>query len=131
MDFFLSQEGEAPACCYLVQLQHEFEPKLKGLNNKIYGSELTEIAIISILVSEKYLDSHKERVLFQKKQRGADVRLRIDYKTFVRAKPEQRRQIYMEHIIQAIESLRSRVKRANKDYQFDELVRDVKSALQF
>ena len=129
MEFFLSQEGEAPACCYLSKIQKGIRTELKVLEKKEYGNALNDISIITILVSENYKDSFSERILFQKQQRGADIRLKLDYKTFVRATWDERERMYKEHILSSIESVRNRVCKADKSFLFDELVFDVKNIL--
>lgn len=130
MEFFLSQEGEAPACCYLSRIQKDVRDNLKTLEKKEYGTALREIAIITIIVSENYADSFSERILFQRKQQGADIRLKLDYKNFVKATKVEREMMYKEHIIESIESLRARVHKADKLFEFDKLILDVKKALE-
>lgn len=126
MKIFLGAEleGKASSCWFSLQL--EYNEKLKILNNQNYGDELNDIAIISIIFIESPKEGFPERRLFQRKQKSADIRLRIDYKKFTTAKPEVRRQMYIQHILDSIDTLRHKV---SKDYKFDELYNDVKNIL--
>lgn len=68
-----------------------------------------------------------ERGLFQRKQKSVDIRLRIDYKSFKRGPEEKRREMYKEHVIQSMETLRKKV---SKQYDFNGLIHDVKKDLE-
>ena len=126
MRIFLSAEIYGAADHLLVDLRREFSKKLSLLDNKNYGDELVEIAIISMILPDYYYNEVKERKLFKRKTSEADIRLKIDYEQFIRAKPDKRRQIYYDHIIQSLETLRNKV---SANYQFDTLMKDVKEVL--
>ena len=126
MIFFLSNEGSAPGCTFLNPLMLEFEKRLELLKDKNFGEELSSISIISVIMSDEYIEGYPERKLFQRKQKSADIRLHIDFNKFVRSKPEVRRQMYVQHILDSIDTLRNKV---SKDYKFDELYNDVKNIL--
>ena len=93
-----------------------------------YGDELTHIYIISIILPPEYFTDggFKERKIFFRKTHDADIRLRIDYHSFVYAKPDKRREIYKQHIIDSIMTLQRKVSKA---YLFDQLVSDVAAVL--
>ena len=126
MKIFLGAEleGKADSCWFPLQL--EFDKRLEKLKECNYGDELNDIGIISIIFIESPKEGFPERRLFQRKQKSADIRLRIDYKKFTTAKPEVRRQMYVQHILDSIDTLRHKV---SKDYKFDEVYNDVKNIL--
>ena len=128
MDFFLSAEGCAPGTTFWHPLEREFTKKLEALKDSHYGDELIKIAIISIILPPEYLSDggFKERSIFFHQTHDADIRLRIDYHTFVYAKPGKRREIYKQHIIDSIMTLQRKV---SKTYLFDQLVSDVAAAI--
>lgn len=128
MVIFLSAELYGKADSLWSNLERKYQRRLDALQNKTYGEELDHISIISIIMPEEFFEDGgwPERKLFKRKTKEADIRLRIDYKSFIRAKPEQREQIYKEHIIQSIETLRHKVSKA---YKFDELIHDVTELL--
>ncbi len=129
MKFFLGIEGEPPASGYLQKIQQKMESQLKPLENCKYGECLKSIGIITILVSEKYYDSFSERILFQRKQKSADIRIRMNYKSFLRADEKQREEMYKAHLIESIKSIEERVCRVEKNFAFDKLLFDVNDVL--
>ena len=128
MNFFLSCEGYAPGITFWNPLQQEFSEQLSGLKDTFYGAELTSIAIISILLPPEYFSEggYKERSLFHRKECDADIRLRIDFHAFVHAKPEKRREIYKQHILDSLMTLKRKL---SGDFDFDQLLADVSKSL--
>lgn len=129
MEFFLSAELYGKAGCLWRLLAQEFQKKLDCLADKTYGEELVDIGIISIIMPEEFFEDngYPERKLFKRKTKEADIRLRINYKKFICSSPDQRRQMYIDHIIQSLETLRHKV---SKDYKFDDLINDVTELIQ-
>lgn len=129
MEFFLSAEAQAGAAGILSQLNRLATQQLRPLMHKEYGSELKNISIISILVRpELFRDGgYPERILFQRRQCSADVRLRLDYYEFICATPDERSDIYCKHLLKSLNALRRKV---SCHYNFDELVRDVSILLE-
>ena len=126
MKFFLSYESAAPAAFYLTKLEPLFPAKLAALEPKNYGDELTEIGIISIVLTEELLPNHPERRLFQRKSRSADLRLQIDFAAFVHAKPETQYELYAAHILASLSTLEHKVSR---QFRYAELYRDAEALL--
>ena len=128
MDIFLSAETEGPAASKWFVLQKEFTPLLKSLSEKSYGEDLTSIGIISILLRDKYLgdDWHRERKYYSKKNKEADIRLKMDYQKFLRASPEDARKMYIEHIL---DSISIAGKKAGKGFNLEHLLSDVREVL--
>ena len=124
MDIFLSAELDSLASSRWFPLQKEFRRKLSCLEQKFYGDELTSVAIISIIMDPKYFEDggYKERILYRRRTSEADVRLRIPWKEFVFSKPDLRRKIYINHILESIEVLRTRV---GSQFKLDELKKDI------
>jgi len=126
MTFFLSYESTAPAIVYLQKFQPLASAELNKLSQENYGDELTDIAIISIVVPEDLFQFLPERKLFQRKSRSADIRLRINFQQFLKAKPEQRYKLYCDHILESVETLRHKV---SSGYLFDALISDISEVL--
>ena len=124
MDIFLSAEIEGRAESKWFILQKEFSEKLKKLSEYNYGDNLTSIAIISIIMREEFFEdwAYKERKYYSKKNKEADIRLRINYKKFIIAKEDERRKIYFDHIL---ESIRIAGEKAGSDFRLDNLLSDV------
>ena len=102
--------------------------RLETLREKDYGDELKSIAIISIIVPTSFYDEggYKERKLYKRKTKEADIRLRIDYNEFIHASEEERLNIYNNHIVQSIRTLQ---KKLEPDFDYPRLEEDVKQAL--
>ena len=128
MTFFLSCEAQSGGAGLLMRYHQLTQPRLNILSDRCYGQELTEIAIISIFVSDDLFEDGgwRERKLFQRKNHSADLRLRLNYREFLSATSEHRANLYCAHILDSIETLRKKVSR---DFQFDALVHDIRTIL--
>ena len=128
MTLFLSCEAQSDGAGLLMRYHQLTQPRLNRLSDRCYGQELTEIAIITIFVSDELFEGGcwRERKLFQRKSHSADLRLRLNYREFLSATPEHRATLYCTHILNSIETLRGKVSR---DYQFDALIQDIQSIL--
>ena len=104
MEIFLGAEIEGPATSKWFDLQKEFSELLGELKDENYGDSLTSIGIISILMHPEYFEGegYKERRYYSRKNKEADIRLRINYTDFVNANNETRKGIYISHILEAI-----------------------------
>ena len=104
MEIFLGAEIEGPATSKWFDLQKEFSELLAELKDENYGDSLTSIGIISILMHPEYFEGegYKERRYYSRKNKEADIRLRINYTDFVNANKETRKGIYISHILEAI-----------------------------
>lgn len=112
------------AAGYLARTGKQVEKKLKVLNGKNYGEELKEITIISICLPKSYYQDgdFQERRLFKRKERYADIRLRLCYEDLKKSNDENKYNMYVEHILLSLETLRKKV---SKDFKLDELITDV------
>lgn len=104
MEIFLGAEIEGPATSKWFDLQKEFSKLLGELKDENYGDSLTSIGIITILMHPEYFEGegYKERRYYSRKNKEADIRLRINYTDFVNASKEIRKGIYISHILEAI-----------------------------
>jgi len=104
MEIFLGAEIEGPATSKWFDLQKEFSELLGELKDENYGDSLTSIGIITILMHPEYFEGegYKERRYYSRKNKEADIRLRINYTDFVNANNETRKGIYISHILEAI-----------------------------
>ena len=129
MDIFLGAETEGAAGDKWFWTQKEIAPLFKKLNEKDYGENLKSIGIISIIMRyEIFENGWKERRYFSRENKDADIRLRIDYKKFVRAKEKERKKIYMDHILEAI---RIAGTKAGKEFDTERLLSDVKNVVNY
>ena len=129
MKIFLSAETEGPAANKWFLLQKEFTPLLQSLNEKTYGETLNSIGIISILLRNKYLEDgwHKERKYYSKKNKEADIRIKMDYQKFLRANNAEARKMYVDHIL---ESISIAGQKAGNDFNLEQLLLDVQKVLE-
>ena len=129
MKMFLGAETAAPAGDLWFQLRAQIWPELKALQNRNYGPDIETIGIISIILPREYYDEgcYKERRLIRRKTKEADIRLRIDFEAFVRAKPEERFGIYADHLLNAFRVLEGRV---SSSFDLPRLLSDVSEILE-
>jgi hypothetical protein len=124
MDFFMSCEMDKQVGDIYPEIEKEIESKLNTLKDKDYGSAVTSIGIIPIIVGQSLLDEgfFKERRLFSRKNKEADYRLRIDLKRFMESDNETRRLMVIKNVI---ESVRSLGEKAKKDFDAKTLEEDI------
>lgn len=128
MDIFLSAEIEGPATRKWFELQKEFSALLSQVSKNDYGENLISIGIISIIMRDEYFKEggYKERKYYNRGRREADIRLRINYKEFLKASDQERRTIYINHII---ESICIAGEKAGEGFETERLISDVKRVL--
>ena len=82
MEIFLGAEIEGPATSKWFDLQKEFSELLGELKDENYGDSLTSIGIITILMHPEFFEGegYKERRYYSRKNKEADIRLRIKRK---------------------------------------------------
>ena len=127
MMFFLSTETIAPAASRWLAANRIVEPCLKHLEPSSYGTGLNSIAIISIILPDSFFDNggYKERKLYKRKSQEADIRLRLDYRSFLFASDEQRIRIYTKHILTSLKTLDGKV---DSSFNLAKLLDDVEAA---
>ncbi len=128
MHIFLGAELYGKAGSRWFSIRKEFSERLKKLENIEYGSELDTIGIISIIMPDDFFTdgAHKERKYFNRKEKSLDIRLKIDYKSFVSGDKTISRKIYKDHILSAFEVV---AKKVGPDFQAQKLLSDVKNLL--
>ena len=128
MEIFLGAEIEGPATSKWFELQKEFSQLLLAIKDIDYGITLTRISIISIIMRPEFFQEggYKERRYFSKKAKEADIRLRMNYSEFITARTEQRKKIYVAHILEAIFIAG---KKAGEEFNVDRLLHDVEHIL--
>lgn len=91
-----------------------------------YGGEVESIFVCPVIVKlspqREQAGWYKERKLFQRKSKSADFRLRIDYDAFSGGSDEQRANLLLRNIVDAIRILGSR---ATRDFDGARLERDI------
>lgn len=92
----------------------------KPIREVLYGIGFTHVK------NDDYEGGYKERKLYKRKTKEADIRLRIDYNEFIHASEEERLNIYNNHIVQSIRTLQ---KKLGPDFDYSKLEEDVKQAL--
>ena len=124
MNFFISGEVNAAVGKDFMNLVREIDKKLLPLKQKNYGEAVEKIDIIPIvvLITPEYEHFYKERKLFSKKNKDADIRLRIDYEKFLNGDIETRRILILKNII---DSIRIVGMKAKKDFDAITLEKDV------
>lgn len=129
MDIFLGAEIEGPATSKWFELQKEFSTLLLGIRDVDYGTALTSIGIISIIMRPMFFEEggYPERRYYSRKKREADIRLRLNYQAFVTADIATRRKIYVAHIL---ESVRIAGEKAGNEFDFERLIFDIELLLE-
>lgn len=126
MEFFMSCEVWKTVKHSDVKLIKEVENTLKNLENNHYGNEIESIGIIPIIVEiiPELEDAgfFKERKLFKRKDKEADIRLRINIETFLNADRAAKKLLIIKNIIECVRILGTKAK---KDFDAERLENDI------
>ena len=128
MEIFLGAEIEGPAAGKWFVLQKEFSRSLLSIEDRCYGDDLLSIGVISIVMRDKYFEQggYKERLYYNKKNKEADIRLRINYNRFIKCNYDERREMYIDHILRSIQIAG---KKAGDTFDLNRLLFDVENLL--
>lgn len=128
MEIFLGAELEGAAGGRWFALQKDFSKRLSPIKARDYGLDLVNIGIISIIMKEETLQdgAYKERKYYNRKEKSADIRLRMNYEDFVKACDRDRREMYTSHILQAVQIA---CEKAGDRLNSDQLLNDIKELL--
>jgi hypothetical protein len=99
----------------LRKISNEIAEKIEDfVKDKNYGSEVEELSVISIIVKfDEQMEKEgwfKERVLFKKKKKETDIRLRIDYDKFVKGDENTKKLLLIDNVINSIRQLSKKAK---------------------
>ncbi len=108
---FFSVEAQSPASVSIMKILKPIEDALNPimLSGK-YSSKLDEVCIIPICLSNKMLENGfgKERKYISFKQRRADIRLQINYESFLSANDREQINLCLECIVKSIEIIQKK-----------------------
>ncbi|PGA61635.1 dihydrolipoamide succinyltransferase [Bacillus pseudomycoides] len=126
MDFFMTCEIDKTVKYSDVKLIIEVEKTLKKLENNHYGNEIESISIIPIIIEiiPELEDASffKERKLFKRKNKEADMRLRINIETFLNADRARKKLLIVKNVIECVRILGTKAK---KDFDAERLENDI------
>lgn len=126
MKFFLSGEIDIKISDTFRRIRKEIEGKLKELENISYGSEVEDIGIIPIIVDItpelEEAGFFKEIKRFNKKNKEADVRLRMNFNKFSNSDIKIQKLLMIKNVI---ESIRVLSEKAIKDFEANRLEEDI------
>jgi|GEM_PF-3545044 len=137
MKLFLGLEAQQPASRAIAEIISEVRNKLRSStntehllegNNGKYGEEFDDIAIIPTCSSKAVIESlgWKERRLVRFKKKDADIRLMIDYDSFLEANSEEQRRLYVKCLLDSIKIVQEK---SRQDFRGQELIDDIMKAL--
>ncbi|PGC63490.1 dihydrolipoamide succinyltransferase [Bacillus toyonensis] len=126
MEFFMSCEVWKTVKHSDVKLINEVENNLKELENNHYGNEIESIGIIPIIVDIipelENAGFFKEKKLFKRKDKKADLRLRINIETFLNANRAAKKLLIVKNVIECVRILGTKAK---KDFDAERLENDI------
>lgn len=112
MEIYLSSETEGRADSLLLPIRNMVDLLLDDIRKNEYGSALTSVGVFAIIMKEEMYDSggYCERQYYSKVRKEADIRLRLNYKSFCNAEPEKRVELYEQHVSRALEIAANKAK---------------------
>ena len=136
MLLFITIEAQNAVENGLVKILNETKQTLNFVTDKSknleeqnnYGTEFKCISVIPSCMDDHFWSAlgWKERKQIWRKEREADIRLRMDYERFVNETNENKRLLFIDIIIKSIEVVRDRSK---GDFKANDLIEDILSAL--
>lgn len=134
MRLFLSGELNDDVADDVFIISKEIDEKLKFITEEnagleddtTYGDEFKGIGIIPMILSDNFGKYYNERRYISRKRKDADIRLRINYKRFKKAKFEKKRLIYIKNIMNSIDVV---IEKSKGDFKGEKLKEDILKAL--
>ncbi|MCB2343325.1 Imm44 family immunity protein [Clostridium estertheticum] len=130
MNIYITGELDKQNSKEFLAIRKEIINKIEALKNNYYGIAIEKISIISILANLtpelEQAGFFKERKLIKKKQKSADIRLRIDFNKFNNSDSSLKRLLVIKNIIESIRVVGSRVK---EEFNAQKLEDDILIAL--
>lgn len=128
---YLAGETEERAVKCFREVMQVVDPMLDEIRARSYGNALRELGIFAVIMKESSYEEScwKEKRYYSATKMTAEVRLRINYRNFVFAKPENQINMYKELIIRAFEIAVERIQKIDKQFCGEELLCDVNKAL--
>ena len=125
MKFWFGGEVDAEIYDAYRTVRDRLEKRLNTIcGTRAYGPDLTEIAIIPMILRPQFLSDSRERRLWQRKDCSADYRLIIDFDAFSRGDDARREELLLENVLAAIADLKRKI---GPDFAADQLVADILS----
>lgn len=124
---FLSTESQSPAATMIIDCFLFVEQNMQVDTLQKYTDCIDEIAIIPFCVDDEFMQKFqiKERKYIGWKRRDADIRLRMNFDTFVRASKEERMQQCKEVIICSLEVIAKRCEAKKLRFDVANLIQDI------
>lgn len=129
MQFFISGELDGTIADAWREVRGPLESLLnEALRGREYGPALNHIGIIPMCLRPELQRDRPERRLFQRKQRDADYRTKVDFEKFLNGSIEVRRKLLLKNIVLAVEDLQ---RKARGQFAGDRLVADILAICEF
>lgn len=126
MNFFISSEVDAPVADSFREIRKEIEKELNSLDQNFYGESVENVSIICMIVNltSEFDEAgfHGELLRYSKKNKNADVRIRINYLKFFNGDSAYRKILVLKSIIDAIRGV---AQKTNGEFNAVELENDI------
>ena len=120
-------ESQSPAASLISDCFQVIMKNMQVESLQKYTDCLDNIAIIPFCVNDEFMRTFqiKERKYIGWKRREADIRLRMNFDTFVRASKEERMQQCKEVIIRSLEVIAKRCEAKKLRFEVVNLIQDI------
>jgi hypothetical protein len=111
--FFFSGEIDAEVADEFREVRQAVERALhNALGRESYGNALESIGVIPMILGPRSLDRRKERRLVQRAKKSADYRLIIDYAAWCKGSRDDRVQLLVRNLLEAVDDIDRKLKGA-------------------
>jgi hypothetical protein len=124
---FFTTESQSPAASIISDCFLAIKKNMQVDTLQKYTDCLDDIAIIPFCVDDEFMQIYqiKERKYIGWKRRDADIRLRMDFDTFVQATKEERMQQCKEVIIRSLEVIAKKCEAKKLRFDIANLIQDI------
>ena len=120
-----STESWHPAAERISECFVYFDARMKVIDLSKYCDALDTIGIIPFSGPNKHMSDWKERKYVSWSRREADIRLRIDFDTFVKSSRETQRDIVKKIIIKSLEIIKHKCDAKKLRFDLDDMLYDM------
>lgn len=122
---FFSTESWHPAAERISECFMFFQSKMKVNDISKYCDAIDNIGIIPFSGPDKHMSDWKERKYISWVRREADIRLKIDFDSFIKAPIETQRAMVRDVIIRSLEVVKSKCDARKLRFDINDLIQDI------
>lgn len=125
--FVFSTDSQAPAATRISGCFLAFEKQSRVTSLAPYTDALDQICVVPFCISEKFLRTlpYNERRYISWRNRYADIRLKMDFDTFIHATREEQMRLCRENLLCSLQVVKDRCDKKKQRFDLEALLKDL------